>query len=123
MDFNKSFLTLFNFSLYSDHEILLDVPVLSSTTGLTIYGDKLYWTDKIGNAIRWVKKYPPYDMGIVLKNRENLESITMYHKNRVQPGECVCTCVCVCVCVRVREREREREIKHYFLIRYTPLLD
>ena len=112
LDF-KSFLTLLNFSLYSDHEILLDVPELSGTSGLTIYGDKLYWTDKNGNAIRWVKKYPPYDMGIVLKNRENLESITMYHKNRVQPGECVCVCV----------REREREIKHYFLIRYTSLLD
>ena len=115
LDF-KSFLTLislFNFSsLYSDHEILLDVPVLSGTSGLTIYGDKLYWTDKIGNAIRWVKKYPPYDMGIVLKNREYLESITVYHKNRVQPGECA----------YAREREREREIMHYILHRYTSLL-
>ena len=64
----------------------VNLGILSSITGLDHYGDKLYWTDKTGDAIRWVEKEPPYYYGVFLANKEFLRSISIYHNNRTMPG-------------------------------------
>lgn len=75
----------------SDHEILYDnFGLLSSISGLDQYGDKLYWTEKIGDAIRWVEKEPPYTHGVFLANKEQLRSISIYHTNRRIPDTHPC---------------------------------
>lgn len=60
---------------------------MSSIAGLDHYGDKLFWTDKIGEAIRWVEKDPPYTNGVFLSNKEKLSSIAIYHYNRNGTGK------------------------------------
>lgn len=70
----------------SDHEILLDIHELSNIRGLTNYENRLYWTEGVDDAIRWVDKYPPYETGILIKNRINIGDISIFHRNREEPS-------------------------------------
>ena len=73
--------------VFSDHEILSDIYELSNIRGLTNYENRLYWTEGVDDAIRWVDKYPPYETGILIKNRINIGDISIFHRNREEPCE------------------------------------
>jgi low density lipoprotein receptor-related protein 5/6 len=65
---------------------LLDNEGLASgPTALAMYDDKIYWVDAkvVGdNAIRWISKTPPYDMGILVNNEDHLSALTVCHNER-----------------------------------------
>ena len=68
---------------FSDYYILLNKhDELSNVIGLANYGDKIYWTDLVDGSIKYVDKSPLCTGHDIIRKRENVRGLTIYHEDR-----------------------------------------
>ena len=75
---------LYAFLLCSEHRILAEN--IQTPVGLTEYGGWLFWTEWNQESIVCIRKLPPHDREVFLGNLSQLQGLSIFHKERVEPG-------------------------------------